>query len=447
MNADDASDWKNEAAKMASVYGNSQITIHASSAATSNEGFLLNRNKRSHYINWSHRSLGMRKTPQAFIREHAQDWASMTKTSPLTTRGWTLQERMLSTRSLFFGKDQIYWECNACIRCENNMLAVPDLKPQKNHKISSKHNVNDYKRYREYIESISENRAYSRMDKAMPRSGLVHQLRGLKGQRPDKSSSQPSGWKSMLEEWSAIVANYSDRRLTNPGDKLPAVAGLMARLDTRYEGNGGQYVAGLWQKHINDLWGLLWKVDAPSGDIKIATTYRSPSWSWAKLDGKINTQIEKQHGGPSSYQARVLSVRVEGSFMDVKRAHIIIQGDCGYLSRKLFFAMEHAELEGRPFARITPDSGQISRDEQLAYVAVHQPYCIRIKQWARNGVFYRSRFLLLTAVPNRPNTFFRIGIGEAPIRSAQWVYPDRSYSLRSWDKLWHKLERRTITLV
>lgn len=139
-------------------------------------------------------------------------------------------------------------------------------------------------------------------------------------------------------------------------------------------------MAGLWKKHIYDLWGLLWKVDAPPADIEFSSTYRSPSWSWANLDGKNSTQIETQGGGPPSYKARVLSVRVDGSFVNFKRAHIITQGDCGYLSSKLFFPMEYAEGSGQFFARITPDSGNISREEQLDYVAANQVYCIRIKQ-------------------------------------------------------------------
>lgn len=108
--------------------------------------------------------------------------------------------------------------------------------------------------------------------------------------------------------------------------------------------------------------------------------------------------------------------------------------------------MEDAE-NGQPCARITPDAGKLSREEQLSYVSDDPVYCIRIQQWSGDGLFERCRFLLLTPVSNRPDTFVRSGVGEVPIYSAQWAFEVENYKLRSWDKLWHKLRRRTITLL
>lgn len=446
INTDDTNDWKIEAAKMASVYGNSQITIHAAGAATSNEGFLARRNKRLYSIDWGHRSLSIRPTkhtPKAFICERNQDWKSMTKTSPLATRGWTLQERILPTRSLFFGKDQIYWECNTCIRCENDLLALPDLSARRGHKISSKHRVEDYKLYVERIRDISGDSPYSRVDKAIPVDGLVDRLQDLKGKSPgSRRPAQRSEWTSMLQEWSGIVTEYSPRCLTKPSDKLPAIAGLMSMLATRHKVQEEEYAAGLWKRHIHDLWALLWKVEAAPSGIQIIND-RAPSWSWAKLDGKINTQIDKVDRSSSHADANVLSVKVEGSFMGTKRAEITIRGICGYLADDLFSYM----TPGHPYARITPDTGLIPRDEQYVYNAVRKPYCIRISESSYQGKFEQCRFLLLEPVPGRRNTFIRTGIGEAPISSNEWCFQDRpTCSQRSWNKSWHRLEERTIIL-
>jgi hypothetical protein len=38
--------------------------------------------------------------------------------SRLNTRGWVLQERALSRRTIFFTSTQVYWECGAGIHCE-----------------------------------------------------------------------------------------------------------------------------------------------------------------------------------------------------------------------------------------------------------------------------------------------------------------------------------------
>jgi hypothetical protein len=34
--------------------------------------------------------------------------------SPLSSRGWVLQERLLSPRTLHYGKEQMFWECCTC---------------------------------------------------------------------------------------------------------------------------------------------------------------------------------------------------------------------------------------------------------------------------------------------------------------------------------------------
>ena len=40
--------------------------------------------------------------------------------APLSTRAWALQERVLSTRILHHGVDQVHWECREVIKSEGN---------------------------------------------------------------------------------------------------------------------------------------------------------------------------------------------------------------------------------------------------------------------------------------------------------------------------------------
>ncbi|KAJ6036708.1 hypothetical protein N7540_000987 [Penicillium herquei] len=278
---------------MASIYGNAQITIHAANCSTSDEGILATGVKKSHPIDWSNRFFkkgNARRSPKVFIREQTQDWVSMTRTSPLATRSWTLQERMLSKRSIFFGKDQIYWECNACIRCENNLLAVPDIEPRRLHTMSTKHHKESHRLYIQSIDRVSDVTGsyglerylsprklyHSPLNKARPKPGLVDRIQALNGQRdPDTSYVSPVEQRSMLEEWSAVVEAYSGRHLTEPSDKLPAMAGLMLDLAARYGVNNEEYAAGLWKNDIYDLRGLLWRVDASREQVKISRRYRA----------------------------------------------------------------------------------------------------------------------------------------------------------------------------
>src|SRR5438552_2841114 len=45
---------------------------------------------------------------------------------PLNSRGWTLQERLLSPRTLHYCIDQIYWECNVCMFSEDGACIRAD---------------------------------------------------------------------------------------------------------------------------------------------------------------------------------------------------------------------------------------------------------------------------------------------------------------------------------
>ncbi|KAI4860824.1 hypothetical protein F4820DRAFT_92173 [Hypoxylon rubiginosum] len=40
--------------------------------------------------------------------------------SEWNTRGWTMQERSLSTRSIHFYRNRIFFECQGCLRSEDN---------------------------------------------------------------------------------------------------------------------------------------------------------------------------------------------------------------------------------------------------------------------------------------------------------------------------------------
>jgi hypothetical protein len=51
--------------------------------------------------------------------DHEKRATAEEQRSPILSRGWVLQERLLSPRVLYFGKYRIYWECNEHCRYEN----------------------------------------------------------------------------------------------------------------------------------------------------------------------------------------------------------------------------------------------------------------------------------------------------------------------------------------
>lgn len=54
----------------------------------------------------------LRMSRRVTIFVGAYDFQSSIWKLPLNRRGWVIQERLMAPRTLYFGKDRIYWECN-----------------------------------------------------------------------------------------------------------------------------------------------------------------------------------------------------------------------------------------------------------------------------------------------------------------------------------------------
>ncbi|KAL8961910.1 MAG: hypothetical protein Q9193_001605 [Seirophora villosa] len=133
---DNEDDWKQEAAFMADIYGQSYCTLAALSSADSTAGCNLVPNVQDQNVqdqNIQDQNIqGYRKffefdsgpyririfehEPRAWHEEYGDnpyrhgDY-DITGKPPLRARAWTLQERELSTKNIHFGKHQLLWEC------------------------------------------------------------------------------------------------------------------------------------------------------------------------------------------------------------------------------------------------------------------------------------------------------------------------------------------------
>jgi hypothetical protein len=110
---DSFEDWKAEAAKMGDVYAGAVCTI-ASTGSPSSEGGCFHERKtlsmRPCEIGVS--SLGELLPAWIYIRrDDLSDFRRGVDRAILNTRGWVLQERLLSRRILHFGAEMLYWEC------------------------------------------------------------------------------------------------------------------------------------------------------------------------------------------------------------------------------------------------------------------------------------------------------------------------------------------------
>lgn len=105
-------DFKQEAGRMEDVFSNAYCVLAASSALGSRDGFLKERRQRkSILLQQGHR-------PPVSVCEFMDDFNHDVLKSPLSRRGWVLQERALARRTIYFTEKQTYWECGGGVRCE-----------------------------------------------------------------------------------------------------------------------------------------------------------------------------------------------------------------------------------------------------------------------------------------------------------------------------------------
>lgn len=125
---DDMDNWEQESAKMSSIYTNAYLTISASRARESAEGFFGSRPLQA-YVEIEYTAPGpdsVQGQALAFslpLREEGVpvDYVSM-PSEPLSDRAWGLQERVLSHRMLHYGTLQMFFECSEGFRGEDGLF-------------------------------------------------------------------------------------------------------------------------------------------------------------------------------------------------------------------------------------------------------------------------------------------------------------------------------------
>lgn len=103
---------------------------------------------------------------------------------------------------------------------------------------------------------------------------------------PPPIAPRSERWRRLHAAWWKVVADYTQRSITSPADKLVACGAIAAEfvrvLSTKY-------LAGLWRDSLlNDL---LWFKRPASANIPRPATYRAPSWSWAAVDEAVTKHI------------------------------------------------------------------------------------------------------------------------------------------------------------
>lgn len=235
---DDHVDWRKVSVTMADIYANALLTLAAECSSSTSQGFI-------------ERPSGFQDIPQeefndlipcddgAHIQVHARalpmytqiDGQLPTPRSTWSSRGWTLQEKLLSTRLLSFGHE-LEWVCQEGVVRESGC----------------------------------------------PQIGKTVQLNGVLGRRSPESRQEA------FDLWHSIVEDYCKRSLTNCMDILPAISGLAKTMNECLD---SPYLAGIWKNNFSK--DILWRTTSLYlRDAAQPTVYLAPSFSWASIGGPIS---------------------------------------------------------------------------------------------------------------------------------------------------------------
>ncbi|KAK5114698.1 hypothetical protein LTR62_002272 [Meristemomyces frigidus] len=237
---DDREDWEVECSRMQDNYENAAVVIAGPGAASSAAGFyrprvqpplppvrLAGNNSGGEIVLIS---------LSAASSAHHQRRPPREKASPLHTRGWILQERLLAPRVLYIGTTQVYFECKQCLFFESSWRPIDAGRTAS--EIDSKFVLD--------LHCNSDAERYYR--------------------------------------WYRVVRTFTACQLTHTSDTLPALSGLARRCAALLS---DRYLAGLWEKDI--LHGLIWHLATPiAGRLP---QYRAPSWSWASVDFEVGFDL------------------------------------------------------------------------------------------------------------------------------------------------------------
>jgi len=243
----DAKDWAEQSQKMADICGRAHVTIAASTSKRVADGFLGPRTGASAYCGILSTAAGERKLmlrPLVLI-----NYEPPISREPLESRGWAVQERMLSQRTLYFCRDQVVWECDAMVALE----ADPS---------------SEFSEKRVFHSLSMNDEGNSGLEEGTQLHDTIQDMT-----RKDLDTNQ----------WQSLIRIYSKCKLTKFSDRLPALSGLAMKFAKAHE----TYIAGHWLENLPAA--LTWRgvanADAPT------PVSCSPSWAWSTFPGPVQSDL------------------------------------------------------------------------------------------------------------------------------------------------------------
>lgn len=379
---DSASDWAYEAARMASVYLGALVTIAAVWGSNGTCGCFHDHQPSLRISIDEKRKTGTHitnSTHHMFLRHHPESKRYLAE-AVLNTRAWTLQEIVLSRRTIFFAEDQMYWYCTSLYKSEDGLDSV---------------------------QAVADGALN------LPSLGPVARQGGQS--------------KDMLyESWQVTMKSYSARNLTNGGDKFAALAGITEFFSGLVD---DEAVAGLWKGDLGR--GLMWQVPVNrhgKKDRDVIAKLNVPSWSWAKMEGRVDLSVSdteicvealdssvKWDGLPMTSKIVDAFIRGRGRTLRILEVQKMKDEVCFCLeSRRVTFQVEGGETRNcKVYLRMDECTEETEKDLRFLLVRFND---IKDKRKSDNSVTDIAGLVVTPAGSTHPNsTFRRLGVGDIPI--------------------------------
>jgi hypothetical protein len=275
---DDLAEWEIEASRMQDIYCGSSLTIAASDAADGSEGCFPDdtsiereSSKRNAFLAVSN----IRDGSEIIVRVQTGDVREYAADSVLNTRGWVLQEMVLSHRVLHLMRSGLYWDCRCECRTETGLVFD------------------------------QSKRDYARIP-VLPNDIQIRTNR--------------SWWKWMQ--------SYSRRRFSFPEDRLPALSGLIRHYQKVTK---DVPILGLWEHSLcrDLLWERVTRL-AEGAERTPDHLANIPSWTWLSCPYEVRFSDWSQLGVHEDYHVRTIEWAVvwtsEPLTSTVKSTRLVLDG-------------------------------------------------------------------------------------------------------------------------
>ncbi|KAI0769840.1 heterokaryon incompatibility protein-domain-containing protein [Fomes fomentarius] len=244
---DSPEDKATEIACIRAIFRHAYVTIVAANANKVSDGFL------SRLLLYNTPSTLPFRCPDGAVGTMRVQGGEPAPREPVNTRAWCMEERVLSTRALWYCIHTLQFECQ-----------------------TAHMNVDGSRNMDDPLDGVPR----------LPDRVFTPDLPTL----PHVSEEEAE--KEVNRAWENILRLYSRRTLTKPRDRLVAFSGIAEYFHGYW--SQSTYIAGLWEHQLPGC--LLWYKTGGKDLSPRPAKYRAPTWSWAAVDGEISTQAVTHTG-------------------------------------------------------------------------------------------------------------------------------------------------------